>query len=42
VFADSLSVVSIEYVARGLRGCNITAGSFLYKCQNTNVKSICY
>jgi len=27
------SVVSIQYVARWLRGCNIIPGSFLYKCR---------
>ena len=30
MFADSLSVLSIHYVARGLRGYNIIAGSFLW------------
>jgi len=28
MFADSFSVVSIQYVARGLRGCNIIAAAF--------------
>jgi len=42
MFADSFSVVSIQYVARELRGCNRTtkliAGSFLYKWWNMNMK----
>jgi len=34
MFANSFSVLSIHYVfARGLRRCNIIAGSFLYKCR---------
>jgi len=37
-----LMLFLIQYVAQGLRGCNIMADSFLYKCQNMNVKSICY
>jgi len=32
MLADSFSVFSIHYIARGLRGCNIIADSFLYKC----------
>jgi len=42
MFADRFSVVSIQYIARWLHGCNIIAGSFLYNCRNMNVKSICY
>jgi len=36
------SVVSIQYVAIGLRGCSIIASSFLYNYRNINVKSTCY
>ena len=32
MFADSFSVLSVRYVDRGLRGCNIISVIFLYKC----------
>jgi len=42
MFADSSNVFSIQYVARGLRECNIITGSFMQKSRNMNVKRICY
>jgi len=42
MYADSFSVVSIQYIDQGLRGCNKFADSFLYKCWNMKMKSICY
>ena len=43
MLADSFSVVSIQYVALGLRWYNIIVDSLVYKCGNMNVESIrCY